>query len=40
MEHFHEVTKVTFPQLDNQVLESYIQSGEPLSVNLLYITVY
>lgn len=31
-ETFHEVTSVTFARLDDQVLESYIQSGEPLLV--------
>lgn len=30
MEKFHELTDVTFDHLDGEVLESYVQSGEPL----------
>jgi predicted house-cleaning NTP pyrophosphatase (Maf/HAM1 superfamily) len=29
-ECFHELTNVTFAQLNNEVMESYIKSGEPL----------
>lgn len=39
MECFHEITNVTFSKLDDQVLESYIQSGEPLLVGL-YQSIY
>lgn len=30
MESFHEVTNVTFGKLEDHVIESYVQSGEPL----------
>ncbi len=30
MDSFHEVTDVTFAHLEEEVLESYITSGEPL----------
>ena len=30
MECFHELTHVTFPPLDKAVIESYVESGEPL----------
>lgn len=30
VDKFHEITEVTFSHLDEEVLESYVQSGEPL----------